>query len=81
MALCTSASSIKIHGWMKYRIVYESKISGDGINYVVILATLHICTALSYKPTSTASVSFIRSYYMRTETVPLMPRLRLVSRE
>ena len=65
MALCTSAGNIKIHGWMKWRIVYESKISGDGINYVVVLAKLHICTALRYKLTSTASASFIRSSYMK----------------
>ena len=31
---------------MKQRIVDLSKISGDGINYVVVLALLHICTAL-----------------------------------
>ena len=54
MALCTSASNIKIHVWMKQKIVDECKISGDGINYVIVLDILHICTALRYKPTSAA---------------------------
>ena len=46
-----------------------------------MLAMLHICTALRYKPTSTASVSFIYKCYMRTETFPLMTLFKLVPRE
>ena len=41
----------------------------------------HICTNFRYKPTSTASVKFIRSCYPRTETFPLMTLLRLVPRD
>ena len=37
--------------------------------YVVVLAILHIYTALSYKPASTVSDSFICSCYMRTKNI------------
>ena len=58
----------------------ESKMETQK-NYVVVLPILHICTVLRHKPVSTASVSFIRSCYMRIKTFPLMTLLRLVPRE
>ena len=36
---------------------------------MVVLVILHICTALTYKPASTATVSFKRSCYMKTKNI------------